>query len=159
MIRKSKRESIVITCAVLMAFCAGAVSAGETAIEKDASKEVMEKVIVRNIESPAPAASGLMVVRDAETGELRAPTAAEWENMAASFDPLNRSDAGLVERHYPDGRVSVVLQGRVQSMALIHRDAVTGENEPSCTHSLEAAGQALAGVAETDTDSAQGGER
>lgn len=157
MIRKLSYNSIAATCAVLMAVSAGTALAGQPVAESDRPSEVVEKVIVRSIEETAPAASGLVVVRDAETGELRAPTAEEWQALATSFDPLNRSDAGLVERHYPDGRVSVLLEGRFQSMTLFRRDAATGEIDPICTNNPATAGLLLAGANEADPD--QGGEQ
>jgi len=156
-IRKLSYNSIAATCAVLMAVSAGVALAEQPVAESDRPSEVVEKVIVRSIEETVPAASGLMVVRDAETGKLRAPTAEEWQVLATSFDPLNRSDAGLVERHYPDGHVSVVLDGRFQSMTLLRRDAATGEIDPTCTDNAETAGLLLTGAIEADPD--RGGEQ
>lgn len=157
MIRKLSYKPIAAVCAVLMAVSAGAAVAEQPVAQSDQPSEVIEKVIVRSIEETGPAASGLTIIRDAETGKLRAPTAEEWQVLAANFDPLNRSDAGLVERHYPDGRVSVLLEGRFQSMTLLRRDAATGEIDPVCTHNPETAGLLLTGANETDAD--RGGEQ
>ncbi|MEO1087190.1 MAG: hypothetical protein AAFY88_23385, partial [Acidobacteriota bacterium] len=41
----------------------------------------------------APDMSGFVAVRDAETGELRAPTPDEMANLQSTADPLMRSDA------------------------------------------------------------------
>lgn len=157
MIRKLSFTSTAATCAVLIAVSAGAALAEQPVAKSDQPSEVVEQVIVRSIEETAPAASGLMVVRDAQTGKLRAPTAEEWQVLATSFDPLNRSDAGLVERHYPDGRVSVLLEGRFQSMTLLRRDAATGEIDQTCTSDGETAGLLLTGASEAGQD--RGGEQ
>lgn len=152
MTRKLSYDSIAVTCAVLMTVSAGAALAEQAVAGSEQPSEVVEKVIIRSIEETVPAASGLTVVRDAETGKLRAPTAEEWQVLATSFDPLNRSDAGLVERHYPDGHVSVVLDGRFQSMTLLRRDAVTGEIDPTCTDNAQTASLLLTGAIEADLD-------
>jgi hypothetical protein len=63
--------------------------------------------------------SGLVVVRDAETGELRPPTAAEMARIAG-FRAINESSAGLVEESLADGGVKVNLEGRFESFLTVH---------------------------------------
>ncbi len=137
------KPAIGATAVALMALSAGAATADESA-EEGKQPAIVENEVEQKVEAPGP--SGLTIVRDAETGKLRAPTAEEWRSMASTFDPLNRSDAGLVERHHPDGRVSVVLQGRFQSMTVVRREPTTGKIDPVCTHDAETAGQILNGA-------------
>lgn len=63
--------------------------------------------------------SGMVVVRDAETGELRPPTAAELARIAG-FRAINESSAGLVEESLVDGGVKVNLEGRFESFLTVH---------------------------------------
>jgi hypothetical protein len=80
--------------------------------------------------APAPL-GGLVAARDAETGELRAPTAEELAELAAEFGLL-RSDEGLVPVVRPDGTVTVNLQGRYLDFALATRGP-DGAAVPHCT--------------------------
>ena len=67
--------------------------------------------------APPVSAAGLVAARDPETGELRAPTAAELAELAAEWAPM-RSDEDLVPVVRPDGTVTVDLQGRFLEFAL-----------------------------------------
>jgi hypothetical protein len=118
----------------------------------DASEAVAETApIVRRIPGEAPSLRSLVQVRDAETGEMRAPTEAEWAKLASTLEPLNRSAAGLVETYYPDGTVGVALDGRFQSMSVVHRDAASGQLEPHCNHDAHTITQWVTGAdAETE---------
>ncbi len=141
------------TGVALMALSAGAAPADEAAKKGSQPAGIVENEVEQRVEAPGP--SGLTIVRDAETGKLRAPTAEEWQSLASSFDPLNRSDAGLVKRHHPDGHVSVVLQGRFQSTTLVHREPATGVIDPTCTHDAETAGKILTGAAAEEVSDEQ----
>lgn len=101
-------------------------------------------VKVVRIGQEAPAMRDLVMVRDAETGEMRAPTAAEWSKLAVSVDPLFRSDIGLEEMHFEDGTVGVRLGDRYQSMMLTQRSA-DGQLTPTCTHDAQTAVDVLEG--------------
>ena len=133
----------------LMALSAGTAPADENAQTVQQPAKIVENEVEQEVEAPGP--SGLAVVRDAETGRLRAPTAEEWQSIGSSLDPLNRSDAGLVKRHHPDGRVSVVLQGRFQSTTLVRREPTTGAIAPTCTHDAETAALILNGASAEET--------
>lgn len=103
----------------------------------------------------APAA--LVAVRDAVTGELRAPTAAERARLQLSTDPLNRSDAGLEKVFYSDGTVGVRLDGRFQTASVVRRPAnaaaqETVDEEFSCTHSAPALTQLIAAPTSAATE-------
>jgi hypothetical protein len=84
-----------------------------------------------------PGAAAMRVAIDPETGALvHAPL-----DPAKALDPtlanmLSRSTEGLIEVHYPDGRVSVNLQGRFQSVSLA-RLSEAGEVEATCVEDLE----------------------
>ncbi|MEM8993666.1 MAG: hypothetical protein AAGF23_02615 [Acidobacteriota bacterium] len=121
-----------------------ATAAAEPATRATDDADAEAGVVLRRIPGEAPDMSGLVAVRDAETGELRAPTPEEMQGLQSTVDPLMRSDAGLVERHYPDGTIGVRLEGRFQSMAVVHRDAETGEVTPTCSHSATVVTRKLA---------------
>jgi hypothetical protein len=115
-----------------------------TTSEVPAGRKIVK--IVKIAESaPAPTMQQLVVVRDAETGKMRQPTAAEWEKMKASIDPLFRSDAGLEEIYYEDGSVGMILGDRYMSMMLVQRGA-DGKLAPTCTHDAQAATDILTGT-------------
>ena len=100
--------------------------------------------------SLAPAAAGMVVGIDPETGALGPATLAQRLELAklsqAERTALSRSDEGLVEVHHPNGAVSVDLQGRFQDIAVIHIDR-NGRKTFRCVEdSLEAA-RALQGEA------------
>jgi hypothetical protein len=60
----------------------------------------------------APAEAGMWIYKDPETGTIGPrPAGAE---PASSINPLNDSDAGLVQVQLPDGSYMVDLQGRFQ---------------------------------------------
>lgn len=86
---------------------------------------------------PAPTAmrpgeSGLIVVRDAVTGELRAPEAEEAAALLRQAVPANNhSDEGLVDVAHPRGGYSRDLQGRFQEYFLVTRGA-DGTLEHTC---------------------------
>jgi hypothetical protein len=71
--------------------------------------------------APMPAmAAGMVIARDPETGELRAPTAAELAELASGWDAMYDPE-GLESVIFPDGTEMVDLQGRY----LLHELAVT----------------------------------
>ncbi|MEM1177821.1 MAG: hypothetical protein AAGM22_05725 [Acidobacteriota bacterium] len=116
--------------------------------------DVEAGVILRPIVGDVPEMPALVKVRDAETGDMRAPTPEEMARLQSTMDPLNRSDAGLVERHYPDGTIGVRLDGRFQSMSVVNRNPETGEITPTCTTSAHVVSHKLAATPEeTEEDS------
>ena len=110
----------------------------------DARPGKVVKVVKIGETTAAPAMRDMVVVRDAETGQLRAPNAAEWSRMAESVDPLYRTDIGLEELYYEDGTVGVRLGDRYQTMMLTRRSA-GGSLAPACTHSAQVAVDVLTG--------------
>ena len=93
----------------------------------------------------APAEQGAVVVRDAETGQLRAPTPLEARALrprtssaaaAAAAGPAPRMVVG------PGGRRSVRLGERHMVYSVVTRDA-DGKLTDQCVHGTDAAGQAL----------------
>ncbi len=134
-----------IAWCIIMTLCAIGAVANEPAEPVDPGKRVVvsERIIggdTATTSASQPERAGLVAVRDAETGELRAPTASEWQELASTFDVLNRSDQGLVERTYSDGSVGVRLEGRFQSVSMINRSSsASGEDvvEATCTHSAD----------------------
>ncbi len=121
-----------------------AVAASPAATAPDARPGKVVKVVQIGQATAAPAMRDMVVVRDAETGQLRAPNAAEWSRMAESVDPLYRTDIGLEELHYEDGTVGVRLGDRYQTMMLTRRSA-EGALAPACTHSAQNAVDILTG--------------
>jgi hypothetical protein len=115
-----------------------------TTSDVPAGRKIVKVVKIAD-SAPAPTMQQLVVVRDAETGKMRQPTAAEWEKMKASIDPLYRSDAGLEEIYYEDGSVGMVLGDRYMSMMLVQRGA-DGKLAPTCTHDAQAATDILTGT-------------
>lgn len=147
-----RRASLLLAACALCATAAFADAPQSTSTPDEAKSSSTpatdDRTIVRivKIEDPATEAAaapqGMIAVRDAETGELRAPTAGEWSELSASFDPLNRSADGLEEIHYADGTVGVRLQGRFQTMSTV-QGADDGSLHAGCTHSAETLGRLL----------------
>lgn len=100
--------------------------------------------VVKISQATAPAMRDMVVVRDPETGKLRAPNAEEWARMSESVDPLYRTDIGLEEMYYEDGTVGVRLGDRYHSMMLARRSA-EGRVAPTCTHEAQTAVDVLTG--------------
>lgn len=95
----------------------------------------------------APSQQGMVVVRDAETGELRAPTADE----ARALHPrTNASAAGVAAPAPkmvtgPGGRRSVQLGERHMVYTVVTRGA-DGKLEEQCVHGASAAEHAVQGA-------------
>lgn len=109
-----------------------------------AAPAAAERKIVKIVrtQGDAPAKQGLVAVRDAETGQLRAPNAAEMAKLAENLDPLFRSDVGLETVYWDDGTITVRLEDRYQSMVLTHKGA-SGKLEPTCTHDAQKAADVI----------------
>lgn len=99
------------------------------------------------VSQAAPAQQGMVVVRDADTGELRAPTADE----ARALHPrTNASAAGTAAPAPkmvtgPGGRRSVQLGDRHMVYSVVTRGA-DGKLEEQCVHGAHAADHALQGT-------------
>lgn len=89
----------------------------------------------------APTAAGLRAFVDPEHGGVRAPTAAEMAAVSADLAAkLSRSSEGLTVVKHPDGRKSVDLQGRFQSVSV----ATIGADGRPRVECLQDAGEAAA---------------
>lgn len=119
---------------------APASAASVTVVSAPAAPSAERRIVkvVRLQGQEAPAKRDMVVVKDAETGQFRAPNAEEWARMSADLDPLYRSDVGLEEVYYDDGTVAIRLGDRYQSMMLTHKDA-QGRVQPTCTHDAQTA--------------------
>lgn len=92
---------------------------------------------------------GVVVVRDAETGQVRAPTAAEMRSLQAPPTAAARSSAARVQSGIvagPGGRRSVQLDERHMVYSVLTRDA-GGKHGEQCVKGPDAAQQALSGPA------------
>lgn len=87
--------------------------------------------------------SGMVVVRDAQTGELRAPTAAEARALApapAASAAMRATSPALVT--HPDGRRQVKLGERGLVYTVVTRDA-DGKLHDQCVQGAAAAEKAV----------------
>ena len=87
--------------------------------------------------------SGMTVTRDAETGQLRAPTASEMKALEAARKPSSsRAATTPVEVRYADGTVGLTL-GDDHMMYSIARVNAQGKVERVCVQGVEASLQAM----------------
>lgn len=90
------------------------------------------------------AAQAQVVVRDAETGQLRAPTAAEAADLAARAKPSPAGATAGVQRALPGGGVALMLDessmvysvARVNAQGVVERECVSGGD--AATRALQA---------------------
>ncbi len=91
-----------------------------------AAATVLLVVLMLNLPT-SPVASGgaaLRVQMDPETGEFVPVTGLDKAELDRQMkQQLNRSTVGLQEVHHPDGRVSVDLEGRFQSLSVATTDS------------------------------------
>lgn len=105
---------------------AGAATAAEKKTKEGEARDAAAPTQV------GPGQSGLVVVRDKDTGELRAPEAGEAADLLRQAVPANNfSDEGLVQVPLPRGGYTVDLQGRFQHYFVVRRGA-DGQLEPAC---------------------------
>jgi len=97
----------------------------------------------------APAADSMIVVRDAETGQLRAPTADEAAALSAARAPatgrsaLKGSSSPLLETmSHASGAIGVRVSDEVASYSVVSKRA-DGKLEAACVESKSAAEQAV----------------
>jgi len=94
-------------------------------------------------QAPAPGAPGLTVVRDADTGELRAPTAAELRALRSSSSaPARQAPAQPQATTGGHGETSVVLGERKLVYAVVKRGA-DGKLDHHCVDGAHAAARVL----------------
>ena len=85
---------------------------------------------------------GMVVVRDAQTGELRAPTAAESRALAPPSTPGMRAQAQPAMVTHPGGSRQVRLGERGMVYAVVTRGA-DGKLSEQCVHGETAAEKAV----------------
>ncbi len=110
------RRSIFRVAAGLVALAAAAVVVTQLTDKTEASRTADPGL--------APGTAAMRAYLNPETGRLDvgAGPAAAAESLDPSTENALRRDAtGLVEVHHPDGSVSVDLQGRFQSVAVIKK--------------------------------------
>jgi hypothetical protein len=94
--------------------------------------------------APAP---GMVVVRDAQTGQLRTPTPAEMRALQPAPSASMRAQAQPSMVTGPGGRRSVRLGERHMVYSVVKRDA-EGKLGEQCVHGVHAAERAAQGAAE-----------
>jgi len=92
----------------------------------------------------APQGQGMVVVRDAQTGELRAPTPAEIRALQPPPSASMTSQAQPAMITGPGGRRSVRLGERHMVYSVVNRDA-EGKLGEQCVHGVHAAERAAKG--------------
>lgn len=130
-----RSDLLLFTAALAIASAARAETPSPTPSQNNARVPVQ----VRLIPGTPAETSGLVAVRDSETGELRTPTAAELAQLEPYMKSASQSAEGLVETTYSDGSVGVVLDGRFQSFSTARRTP-SGE----IAHRCDANSQTLA---------------
>jgi|GEM_PF-4919868 len=94
----------------------------------------------------AEGVAGMTVTRDAETGELRAPTADEMKALEAARKTNSRNTRPAASAPVPvihaNGTISVML-GEDQMMYSVARVNAQGKVERACVQGLEASQQAM----------------
>ena len=89
-------------------------------------------------QAPAPAQQGLTVVRDAETGELRAPTAVETQALQPQAAAATARSQQPTMVTGADGRQSVYLGSSQHVYAVVKRGA-DGKLDHQCVEGADAA--------------------
>jgi len=99
--------------------------------------------------APAPAAEGLIAVRDAETGQLRAPTAEEAAALATAGKSAQsarggsaKGGTGFLAKRHASGAVGARANDDIASYSVIVRQP-DGTTATACVESKSAAEQAV----------------
>lgn len=119
---------------------------GQTPVATATGGAAAAAPVIKRIPGTAPSMQGLVVVRDAETGEFRTPNAKEWARLSEHLEPANRFAEGLEELQFPDGTVGVRLDDSFHSFSLVQKDS-HGQTHPSCTTSAQAIVNVVTGAA------------
>jgi hypothetical protein len=139
--------------AVLAIWAGSAQAANDEATQEPGLEHPQVSVIQAGpVEKPAEGApavqtvQALRVVIDAETGELRAPTAQELSRFQRADAGLDRRSAGLEEVQRAGTTVTIDLQSRFLSASVVTVDA-SGELHGSCVDAPQQAAAVLTGDA------------
>jgi hypothetical protein len=104
-----------------------------------AARPVAGKQAAPKAEKPGVGQAGLVVVRDAATGELRAPEGNELQALEGQMRSMFSDSAeGLKEYPLPGGGFGMNLEGRFQSVA-VARVGANGKVEWTCAESARQA--------------------
>jgi hypothetical protein len=116
---------------------------GLVSLTGDAHHASQTTPAVASHDAMAPGEAGLRAFINPETGKVEVGTGAAFEFDADTENALRRDSEGLVEVRHADGSVSVDLQGRFQSVSMIHVD----ENGKKfvCTDHAQHASNVMAG--------------
>lgn len=135
----------------VVALWAGGAQAATDATTPEATPEQPRVTVIQAEPSDsAPAVrvvQAMRVVRDAETGELRAPTAQEISRFQRSDAGLDRSSEGLEQVERAGTTVTVDLKGRFLNASVVTIDAA-GVVHGSCVDAPQQAETVLTGDAE-----------
>jgi hypothetical protein len=107
-------------CAPALLACAMTADAASAAAKK--KEEPKREPAAAAPTQVKPGESGLVVIRDRDTGELRAPEAGE-AGLLQAVPANNHSDEGLVDVKHPRGGYYRDLQGRFQEYFVVTRGA------------------------------------
>lgn len=135
---KESRTRIMFGVALTVALAAGVAQAERPAVESNAAASKTPAAPSERVDS----VSGMVVVVDPETKQLRAPQGREAEALLGAIPALNQSDAGLVQVRLPDGSYMIDLQGRYQEYAFVTVGA-DGKLQHGCAASPEDVARAL----------------
>ena len=136
--------------AILAVICAAPVAAQAAG---DGAEAAAPTAASQQEVAAAPAGSrGLVVARDPETGELRAPTAAERERLTTHW-ALERSTEEMERVVLPDGAVLLKLGDRFLTFTVAARNP-QGKVTQHCTTEPERTLTLLGGAQQLATESA-----
>lgn len=150
------RRSVWLAARCAAALLACVVTADASAAAAKKKEEPKQEAATAAPTPVKPGESGLVIVRDQDTGELRAPEAGD---LLQAVPANNHSDEGLVDVRHPRGGYYRDLQGRFQEYFVVTRGA-DGTLAPSCVND-PARAELLAKpqAAATATSSAPGEDR
>jgi hypothetical protein len=112
---KESRTRIALGVALAVVFGARVAQAEQPAAERAAAASQTPAAAPERVDS----VSGMVVVVDPETKQLRAPVGREAEALLGAIPAMNQSDAGLKQVRLPDGSFMMDLQGRFQEYAFV----------------------------------------
>ena len=114
------RRSVWLAAWCAPALLASAMTADASAAAAKKKEEPKQQAATAAPTAVKPGESGLVVIRDREPGELRAPEAGD---LLEAVPANNHPDEGLVDVQHPRGGYSRDLQGRFQEYFVVTRGA------------------------------------
>jgi hypothetical protein len=140
--RSHDRSLMALGITLALAFAANLGAAQPPASKAEKAKKTSDskkpQAQPESEQALAAGEAGMVVIRDAETGELRPAAGNEAAELLKNVVPAkNRSDEGLVSVTMPDGHVMRDLKGRFQEYSIVQRDA-SGKLTPGCINEAPA---------------------